>query len=250
MGVRLSSRTRAVEVTIPWQASRHLVARPQFTENVITLEGCKIDEIVWTSTTYTGRRDASQLFQWLNGAAGAISSDLENFDAFVTIEHDKIVRGFFDSFISIISSVYNDGTRKPRSQDVLEYMDIQDSIAQPEKEPVHSQFYKMRSQFLASTLSSSEPSNPCMVSDLIEFFSTHMWNIFLTKAGHFGIGRSSFQEGDIVTVLWGGPMPFVLRPIDANYTLLGACVVLKWMNGLAVDEWKSGNLELNTYSIA
>lgn len=249
MDVRLSSRTRAVEVVIPWRASSHLVARPQVTENVISLEGCEVDQIVWTSATITERRDASQLYHWLNDAAGAISSSLEKFDASVTLEYDTISRDFLDSFTSTISAVYNDGSRKPHIRDILEYMDLQDSIAQPERASIPSYFETMRARFLNSITTSPDPSKPCPVSDLIEFFSTHVWNIFLTKTGHFGIGRSSFAEGDIVTVLWGGAMPFVLRSSDTNYKLLGACVILKWMNGLAVEKYKSGSLGLTTYSI-
>lgn len=258
MGVRLSSKTRAVEATIPWRASRHLVANPQMTTDddstVLTLEGCEVEEIIWTSTANDSlprERDSSQLFQWLDGASRVLSSLYENFE---TDEYETIVGDFFESFISTISAVYNDGTRRPRSQDVLEYMDLQESIAYPKSNDGNahqSSFQSMRSRFLSSTICNSfnEPLKVCSVSELIDFFLTHPWNIFLTKTGRLGIGKSTFGEGDVVAVLWGGAMPFILRPLSATYTLLGPCVVLKWMNGLAVDEWKSGKLDLTMYSI-
>lgn len=268
MGVRLSSKTRAVEVTIPWRASRHFLADPQVTmtttngdgddndhEAILTLEGCEVEQIIWTSTTANNdslarERDSSQLFRWLNGAAGALSALFEIFD---TDElYEVLVRDFFESFINTVSAVYNDGTRRPHSRDVLEYMDLHDSIAYPESndgKAHQSHFQRMRSHFLFSTISGSEPSKVCSVSELIDFFLTHPWYIFLTKTGRLGIGKSTCSEGDIVTVLWGGAMPFILRPSGPNYTMLGPCVVLKWMNGLAVDGWRSGELDLTVYSI-
>lgn len=258
MSVRLSSKTRAVEVTIPWRASRHLVAHPQVTADdhhpaILTLEGCEVEQILWASNTtndVSGERDASQLFRWLDGAAGALSSLSESFEA---DEYEMIVRDFFDSFIKTISAVYNDGTRRPHNQDVLEYMDLHVRLVylETEDDPVQqNHFRNMRSHFLSSTNRTlNEPSLLCSVAELVDFFLTHPWNIFLTKTGRLGIGKSNFNEGDIVTVLWGGAMPFILRPLGANYALLGPCVVLKWMDGLAVDEWKSGTLNLTTYSI-
>lgn len=254
MSVRLSSKTRAVEVTIPWRASRHLVAHPQVIDgHLLTLEGCEVEQIIWTSTATDGpkERDALQLFRWLDGAAGALSSLSDNFE---TDEYEMIVRDFFDSFINTISAVYNDGTRRPRRQDVLEYMDLQESTVHPEADHEHfqqSHFRKMRSHFLSSIICSSSTESPrlCSVSELIDFFLTHPWNIFLTKTGRLGIGKSMFSKGDIVAVLWGGAMPFILRPLGENYTLLGPCVILKWMDGLAVDEWKAGTLNSTTYSM-
>lgn len=258
MGVRLSSKTRAVEVTIPWRASRHFVAYPQVTTDddpaILTLEGCEVEQIIWTSNTpneVSGERDASQIFRWLDGAAGALSSLSKDL---ATDEYDMIVRDFFDSFIGTISAVYNDGTRKPRSQDILEYMDLQDSTFYPQAqdEPIKSShFRKMRSHMISSTICSSrtESAKVCSISELIDFFLIHPWDIFLTKTGRLGIGKSNFDNGDIVAVLWGGAMPFILRPLGANYTLLGPCVILKWMDGLAVDEWKSGELYSTKYSI-
>lgn len=253
MSVRLSSKTRAVEVTIPWRASRHLVAHPQVTDRVLTLEGCEVEQIIWTSKANDGpeERDTSQLFRWLDGAAGALSSLFQNLE---TDEQETIVRDFFDSFIKTISAVYNDGTRKPRSQDVLEYMDLKESIAYPQAEDGHgrqSNFRSIRSQFLSSTICSpsTEAAQFCSVTELTDFFLTHPWNIFLTKTGRLGISKSIFDKGDIVAVLWGGAMPFILRPLGANHALLGPCVVLQWMDGLAVDDWKSGKLNLTTYSI-
>lgn len=60
-----------------------------------------------------------------------------------------------------------------------------------------------------------------------------MYRSFLiTTKGYLGLGRSSTRPGDIVTVLKGGNVPFVLRPCnDGFYTLIGESYVHGIMDG-------------------
>jgi hypothetical protein len=69
--------------------------------------------------------------------------------------------------------------------------------------------------------------------------------MFLTLNGFLGIGPDCAQEGDIVAVLSGGDLPFILRPIrrDADavadtdqlaglyYHLIGECNIEGLMHG-------------------
>jgi len=64
--------------------------------------------------------------------------------------------------------------------------------------------------------------------------------VFVTQTGMLGLGPPATAEGDIVVVLFGGTVPFVLRP-DAEkqrYRLVGECYVHDVMDGQAVTKWE------------
>jgi hypothetical protein len=63
--------------------------------------------------------------------------------------------------------------------------------------------------------------------------------LFKTETGALGLGPEAMREGDIVTVLFGGNVPYVLRPVgDGHYRLVGECYFHSVMGGQAVEEWK------------
>lgn len=54
--------------------------------------------------------------------------------------------------------------------------------------------------------------------------------LFITRKGHLGLGPGALQEGDVVCVLFGGIVPFVLRRCeDASCLLVGECYVHGFM---------------------
>ena len=54
----------------------------------------------------------------------------------------------------------------------------------------------------------------------------------ITDRGFIGLGPSYTQPGDIVCVLRGGNVPFVLRPLEGDYyQFVGECYVHGIMNG-------------------
>jgi hypothetical protein len=58
----------------------------------------------------------------------------------------------------------------------------------------------------------------------------------MTEQGYIGLGRP--QVGDIVSVLLGGRLPFLLRPTvgSEQFTLVGNCYVHGIMYGEALEE--------------
>jgi hypothetical protein len=56
-----------------------------------------------------------------------------------------------------------------------------------------------------------------------------------TKKGYYVLGPKVMKEGDVVCVLYGGKMPFVLRPWGRYFLLVGECYVHGLMNGEAID---------------
>jgi hypothetical protein len=62
---------------------------------------------------------------------------------------------------------------------------------------------------------------------------------FVTSDGQLGLGPLAMEEGDVVVVLFGGTVPFVLRPCgDGHFRLMGECYVHAIMEGQAVEKWK------------
>jgi hypothetical protein len=60
--------------------------------------------------------------------------------------------------------------------------------------------------------------------------------LFSTASGYVGLGPQTLRSGDVLTVIYGCPLPLVLRPVDiaANKCeLAGACYVHDIMDGAA-----------------
>lgn len=56
-----------------------------------------------------------------------------------------------------------------------------------------------------------------------------------TKKGYYMLGPMVMKEGDVVCVLYGGKMPFVLRPWGRYFLLVGECYVHGLMKGEAIN---------------
>lgn len=66
---------------------------------------------------------------------------------------------------------------------------------------------------------------------------------FWTTNGYFSIGLGTMQLDDIVCILFGGPVPFILKRDGDYYELVGGCYVHGIMYGEAVDMRRGGLLE-------
>jgi hypothetical protein len=79
------------------------------------------------------------------------------------------------------------------------------------------------------------------------------WNrsFFTTKKGYMGIGPNVLEIGDIVCVLFGGDVPYILRPKDGYYQLVGDAYVHGIMEGEAIEQWqaKGSGLEKQVFEI-
>ncbi|ORY10899.1 heterokaryon incompatibility protein-domain-containing protein [Clohesyomyces aquaticus] len=87
-----------------------------------------------------------------------------------------------------------------------------------------------------STLA-TERGNPQMLQETIWKFNFYR-SVFIAKEGNLGLGPCAMQAGDLVVVLWGGQVPFVLREEDGGdwYRCVGECYVDGFMQG-EVAEW-------------
>lgn len=67
--------------------------------------------------------------------------------------------------------------------------------------------------------------------------------LFLTLNGYMGLSPHGTRDGDVVFVMLGCDIPFVLRPVgsgggsdDDRYVLVGECYVYKAMDGEAMRD--------------
>jgi len=62
----------------------------------------------------------------------------------------------------------------------------------------------------------------------------HEWRFFTTQRGYVGIGPKATEIGDIVTIISGGRVPFLLRKSEmllGSHRLVGECYIHGIMNG-------------------
>ncbi|KAM5347254.1 hypothetical protein ACJ41O_010259 [Fusarium nematophilum] len=75
-------------------------------------------------------------------------------------------------------------------------------------------------------------------------FKVHATNrrFFVTKdKGFWGLGPAAMQAGDVCGVLFGVDVPFMLRPVsEGEYKVVGQCYMYGFMDGGAVEAWRSG----------
>ncbi|KAK4952171.1 hypothetical protein LTR10_010091 [Elasticomyces elasticus] len=68
----------------------------------------------------------------------------------------------------------------------------------------------------------------------------HMFGrrLLVTDAGRYGLGPGIMQPGDVITIVRGVDVPFILRSADkGRYQFVGAAYVDGIMNGEAVEEY-------------
>ncbi|KAF2825076.1 HET-domain-containing protein [Ophiobolus disseminans] len=74
------------------------------------------------------------------------------------------------------------------------------------------------------------------------YLPSHGKPVFTTADGHKGLRPSGARVGDVVVILYGGMVPYILRPGDdgETYTFVGESFLEDFMHGEAFDE-RSGD---------
>lgn len=91
----------------------------------------------------------------------------------------------------------------------------------------------------------SERVNWAYYASLVAYVAvtTKMKRLFLTKGDYLGMGPLTMEEGDLVCLLLGGKTPFVLRPENGHYLLVGQCYVHGIMDGSAIADVKETDMQ-------
>lgn len=60
--------------------------------------------------------------------------------------------------------------------------------------------------------------------------------LFITSSGNLGLGPANMMRGDTVAILFGGNVPYILRPLEKHqWHFVGECYLDGYMNGEALD---------------
>ncbi len=96
--------------------------------------------------------------------------------------------------------------------------------------------------------SSSSLLEAAKTGDAVSFCcnASQCWNrrIFVTAQGYVGLGPQALRVGDSVYVLCGGYTPFILRPKEDHYQVVGAAYVDGLMQDEAAKKWHKGKLTM------
>lgn len=73
---------------------------------------------------------------------------------------------------------------------------------------------------------------------------------FVTDTGRMGLGALPAEAGDVVTILNGASVPFLLRPVERGYLVVGSCYCYSVMHGEYARELeRMGTIDAETVSI-
>ncbi|KAF2489605.1 hypothetical protein BU16DRAFT_531133 [Lophium mytilinum] len=64
---------------------------------------------------------------------------------------------------------------------------------------------------------------------------------FVMDDGLMGVGPTAIEEGDLIAVLFGGKVPYIIRPAEKGYRFLGECYVHGLMKGEGAKRRDSGD---------
>jgi hypothetical protein len=73
--------------------------------------------------------------------------------------------------------------------------------------------------------------------------------LFVTSKGYLGLGPEALRERDLICILAGGPVPYVLRKVDEHYQFVGESYVYGMMKDEAVQQWREGKLVLRSFEL-
>ena len=72
---------------------------------------------------------------------------------------------------------------------------------------------------------------------------------FSVSQGWHGTASGAIEPGDVVAILFGSRVPFILRKHNSGYRLVGDCYVQGLMDGEAMAMLKNGELESEMFEI-
>ena len=73
--------------------------------------------------------------------------------------------------------------------------------------------------------------------------------VFETSVGYVGLGPESLEKNDLVCILYGGHVPYILRPENDYFKLVGESYVHGMMNGEAITMSRDGQLKEQDFEI-
>lgn len=122
-------------------------------------------------------------------------------------------------------------------------------LSRSEYSPAHNESYALLPEGLAAA---EKEANEGSAQDFVDTSKDYVLHkrLFTTKSGLVGLGPHLLRSGDICCILYGGHIPFLLRPVGSAYKLVGEIWIEKVMQGEAVVDFVLGDMyEAQTFTI-
>ena len=74
-------------------------------------------------------------------------------------------------------------------------------------------------------------------------------SIIKMRNGLIGLGPGVVEVGDVVVFIFGGIIPYILRPVDGLWRLVGECYVYELRDQCIMKEWEDSDRVAETFSI-
>lgn len=104
-----------------------------------------------------------------------------------------------------------------------------------------------RAPYLEALREGAEGGEPEAYASLARNYCLNR-RFFVTADRRLGIGPKWAREGDLVCVLFGGGVPYVVRPRPGGqFEFIGESYVYGLMDGQAVDAWRTGHLQQEVF---
>ena len=198
----------------------------------LRLQGLQVATVRWSSTSRAG---GQRLFAWADEGARQLVVPLDAASVAAYLDELLLACGFgvtVSSDISVGSAQFYAYEARHRDEDT----------AMPYLAP-----------FLAELTTERENPDLRGVAGIHHIVSVLPHDpdiqLYTTEDGRLGIASRWMQPGDVVAVLFGGSVPFLLRPDGDEYLLLGECYLSGVMTGQAVVEWREGKREATWFTL-
>jgi hypothetical protein len=183
------------------------------------LYGIHLDQVIDVASVMGAHREYEKVESW--------TSDV------VTTVRKHVEKATFENIAAVLIAGRNVDLKRATQEDTRGFVDLLQALSKDHKVP----------QFLRRTTPSTSDEERARARFWTQMVNTCVKRrVLVTKTGYIGVGPKLTRAGDHVVVLYGGRTPFVLRPHQNEYRLVGECYVHGVMDGEAMRRHKdSGN---------
>lgn len=173
-------------------------------------------------------------------------ADALAFGAFSAMPTQEMLENLVEILIPIYASS-GTGRAKKRTKDFAAF---RLELSRSKYGPNYTGPYDLLPEGLAAAKTeASEGSAQAFVHESGVYVSQK--RLFKTKSGLVGLGPHLVRSGDLCCVLYGGNIPFLLRPVGSSYKLVGEICIEKVMQGEAMVDFVLGDMyHAQTFSIS
>lgn len=73
--------------------------------------------------------------------------------------------------------------------------------------------------------------------------------VFTTTSGRLGLGPNVLREGDVVVYLFSATTPYILRPMDKLWRLVGSCYIYEFTQCSDIESWNQSGGAVESFRI-